>query len=84
MGWYRTGSDACYFKNQIMRAGVKPFWTLTFVIGTMYDKDTLYLAHCFPYRSVGCMDVLGREGGHGEHLAECGRFYRYLAWGGLR
>ncbi|CAM9675104.1 unnamed protein product, partial [Laminaria digitata] len=50
VGWYRTGSEACYFKNQLTRAGVKPFWTLTFVIGAMYDKDTLYLAHCFPYR----------------------------------
>ncbi|CAN0227561.1 unnamed protein product [Pylaiella littoralis] len=50
VGWYRTGSDVCYFKNQQTRAGLKPFWTLTFVVQTKYDQDTLYLAHCFPYR----------------------------------
>lgn len=50
MGWYRTGSDACYFKNQLTRGGLKPFWTLTFVVRTHFDQDTLYLAHCFPYR----------------------------------
>lgn len=65
MGWYRTGAEACYFKNQVTRAGVKPFWTLTFVIEAMHDKDTLYLAHCFPYRSVFGLGVLGREGGDG-------------------
>lgn len=64
MGWHRTGSEACYFKNQVTRAGVTPYWTLTFVIGAMFEQDTLYLAHCFPYRYVlfgG--SVLGREGG---------------------
>ncbi|CAM9195003.1 unnamed protein product [Ectocarpus fasciculatus] len=50
VGWYRTGSDACYFKNQLTRAGLKPFWTLTFTVETFFDQDTLYLAHCFPYR----------------------------------
>lgn len=50
VGWYRAGSNACYFKNQLTRAGSKPFWTLTFTVDTVFDRDTLYLAHCFPYR----------------------------------
>ncbi|CAM9560623.1 unnamed protein product [Hapterophycus canaliculatus] len=52
VGWYRTGSNACYFKNQLVRGGLKPFWTLTFTVQTAHDNDTLYLAHCFPYRRV--------------------------------
>lgn len=54
VGWHRTGSDACYFKNQLSRAKAKPFWTLTFCVETEYENDTIYLAHCFPYR---CVDV---------------------------
>ncbi|CAM9264204.1 unnamed protein product, partial [Ascophyllum nodosum] len=50
VGWYRTGSNVCYFKNQVTRAGSKPFWTLSFAVQTGHDRDTLYLAHCFPYR----------------------------------
>ncbi|CAB1120211.1 unnamed protein product [Ectocarpus sp. CCAP 1310/34] len=60
VGWYRTGSDACYFKNQLMRAGLKPFWTLTFTVQTSFDQDTLYLAHCFPYRYSDLQQYLSK------------------------
>ncbi|CAM9733939.1 unnamed protein product, partial [Sphacelaria rigidula] len=50
VGWHRTGSGICYFKNQLTRAKTKPFYTLTFSFQTDYEDDTVYLAHCFPYR----------------------------------
>ncbi|CAM9146216.1 unnamed protein product, partial [Ectocarpus sp. 12 AP-2014] len=39
---------------------LKPFWTLTFTVQTSFDQDTLYLAHCFPYRYSDLQQYLSK------------------------
>ena len=48
-GWYRGGSDICYYQNSMKRKNAGYYYTLTFSMQFDNDGDTVYLAHCYPY-----------------------------------
>lgn len=48
-GWYRGGSDICYYQNSMKRKNAGYYYTLTFSMQFEHDGDTVYLAHCYPY-----------------------------------
>ncbi|CAD7956013.1 unnamed protein product [Amoebophrya sp. A25] len=48
VGWIRGGRDCAYYQNGIAkRRGV--YYTLTFRIQFNHEKDTVYIAQCYPY-----------------------------------
>ena len=49
VGWIRDGFDICYYQNTIKKSAGACYFTLTFSIVAEHDKDTIYLAHCYPY-----------------------------------
>ncbi|CAM9151585.1 unnamed protein product, partial [Phaeothamnion confervicola] len=49
-GWRRRGEAVIYFKNQLQRGKLRPFYTLTFTFRASRASDVIYFAHCFPYR----------------------------------
>ena len=58
-GWYRTGKDISYYKNEIRREYFRRyFYTLTFKIRAQFQGDTLFIAHCFPYSYSSLKDYL--------------------------
>lgn len=50
VGWRRAGSSVWYYANSSLskRTG-EALYSLSFVIETEHDNDTIYLAHCYPY-----------------------------------
>jgi murein tripeptide amidase MpaA len=48
-GWIRTGQDICYYQNSMKRKNAGYYYTLTWQCSFVYDKDTVYLAHSYPY-----------------------------------
>jgi hypothetical protein len=49
-GWYRTGKDISYYRNNIKKEKSKRyFYTLTFKIRPQFQGDTIFISHCFPY-----------------------------------
>lgn len=49
-GWFRTGSNIKYMRNNLRVEGTKRFYhTLTFTISTPFENDILKVAQCFPY-----------------------------------
>ena len=60
VGWHRTGTDVCYFRNPPLpnRRHRRPTATLHFVLELPHDADTVYLAHCYPYTYSDLMDLL--------------------------
>lgn len=49
-GWIRTGEDICYYQTAFKRPiGAGYYHTLTWRCQMEYDRDTVYLAHSYPY-----------------------------------
>lgn len=48
-GWVRTGTDICYYQNSMKRKNQGFYYTLTWTCKFEHDKDTVYLAHSYPY-----------------------------------
>lgn len=53
LGWHRGGHNICYFRNSIKKKGGQKLHTLTISLEAEYDRDTVFLAHCFPYTYTG-------------------------------
>mmetsp|Transcript_13587 Transcript_13587/g.20576 ORF Transcript_13587/g.20576 Transcript_13587/m.20576 type:complete len:732 (-) Transcript_13587:52-2247(-) len=47
-GWYRGGTDICYYQNSIKRKSGY-FYTFTFSYKFENDHDKYYFAYCYPY-----------------------------------
>ena len=47
--WRRSGSNICYYQNNIKRRCGKHYSTLTMTLEFTQDFDTVYIAHCYPY-----------------------------------
>ncbi|XP_030055353.1 cytosolic carboxypeptidase 2 [Microcaecilia unicolor] len=47
IGWRREGNDISYYKNTSSQEG--SFYCLTWTFQLLYDNDTCYFAHCYPY-----------------------------------
>jgi hypothetical protein len=52
VGWHRAGSSIAYYKNCLPgpKGRTQPFYTLTFTYTSKYTDDTVFFAHCYPYR----------------------------------
>lgn len=48
VGWYRVGQDVSYYRNGRCHLGL-PCFSLSWTFSFPYDRDTCYLAHCYPY-----------------------------------
>lgn len=63
-GWYRDGSEICYYQNNMKKKNAGFYYTLTFTLSfsctlpsfsvnlggiIVDDYDTVYIAHCYPY-----------------------------------
>ncbi|XP_063053697.1 cytosolic carboxypeptidase 2-like isoform X2 [Engraulis encrasicolus] len=48
VGWYRVGQDVSYYRNGRCHLGL-PCFSLSWMFSFPYDRDTCYLAHCYPY-----------------------------------
>jgi cytosolic carboxypeptidase protein 2/3 len=57
-GWTRMGQDICYYQNTIKKPQGGCYFTLTFSITAEYDRDTLFLAHCYPYTYTDLLKYL--------------------------
>ena len=57
-GWFRGGSDICYYQNSMKRKNAGYYYTLTFSMQFDHDGDTVYLAHCYPYTYTDLMRYL--------------------------
>mmetsp|Transcript_47300 Transcript_47300/g.86861 ORF Transcript_47300/g.86861 Transcript_47300/m.86861 type:complete len:756 (-) Transcript_47300:91-2358(-) len=52
VGWERCGTNIAYYQNGIRRKDQfkgATYFTLTFTIVFEHERDTVYLAHCYPY-----------------------------------
>lgn len=49
VGWVRDGQDICYYQNTNKKSPGACYFTLTFSITAEHARDTIYLAHCYPY-----------------------------------
>lgn len=50
IGWVRTGTDICYYKNCYRRKGrQRNYLTTSFTVNFPYAHDICYLAYHFPY-----------------------------------
>ena len=54
VGWTRVGDNIRYYKNDSQQEDDEdgPSYTLTFTLTFPHTGDTVYLAHCYPYRWV--------------------------------
>jgi hypothetical protein len=48
-GWHRSGSEVCYYQNQMKKKNSGFYYTLTFQIEFDHNNDEVYFAHCYPY-----------------------------------
>lgn len=50
-GWFRTGSDICYYRNgyKIPHSNKKTFLTASFSVKFPHSLDVCYIAYTFPY-----------------------------------
>jgi hypothetical protein len=56
-GWYRSGSNICYYQNHIARGSSRQkfYYTLSFTVEFPYENDTVY----FAYKSVERRQKMG-------------------------
>lgn len=47
-GWTRAGANIKYYRNNRDQDG-RPLYSLTWTFEFPYERDTCYLAHCYPY-----------------------------------
>lgn len=50
-GWYRTGTDICYYRNgyKVPHDNKRTFLTASFSIKFPHSLDICYIAYTFPY-----------------------------------
>ncbi|KAG9339973.1 hypothetical protein JZ751_022288 [Albula glossodonta] len=48
VGWHRAGQDVTYHRNGCQHAG-RPCHSLSWTLSFPYNRDTCYLALCYPY-----------------------------------
>lgn len=48
VGWHHVGHDVSYYRNGSCHLGL-PCFSLSWTFCFPYDRDTCYLAHCYPY-----------------------------------
>lgn len=62
VGWQRAGHEMAYYREQQQEdAGDRPrMYIMSFLLQFPHSQDTVYLAHCYPYRYSDLMLDLGR------------------------
>lgn len=63
IGWYRAGYDIKYFLSatKVKKiSGEINNYTLSFKVQFMYDNDTVFLSHCYPYTYSDLVKYLSR------------------------
>ena len=56
-GWIRSGTDVCYYRNNIKRKGGS-YYTLTFTFEVAHDNDVCYFAYSYPYTYTNLQNYL--------------------------
>ncbi|XP_026476191.1 cytosolic carboxypeptidase 2-like [Ctenocephalides felis] len=67
IGWRRCGDNISFYKNDSSsdeEPDQSASYTLTFNIEFPHDRDSVYLAHCYPYTYTDLQDYLGRIQNH--------------------
>ncbi|XP_016772529.2 cytosolic carboxypeptidase 2 isoform X1 [Apis mellifera] len=60
VGWRRCGENIAYYRNDSSSDEEKEKHTLTFNISFPHDRDTVYLAHCYPYTYTDLQEYLSK------------------------
>ncbi|XP_017763327.1 PREDICTED: cytosolic carboxypeptidase 2-like [Eufriesea mexicana] len=60
VGWRRCGENIAYYRNDSSSDEEKEKHTLTFNISFPHDRDTVYLAHCYPYTYTDLQEYLAK------------------------
>ncbi|XP_076753727.1 cytosolic carboxypeptidase 2 [Xylocopa sonorina] len=60
VGWRRCGENIAYYKNDSSSDEEKEKHTLTFNVSFPHDRDTVYLAHCYPYTYTDLQEYLAK------------------------
>ncbi|XP_068979305.1 cytosolic carboxypeptidase 2-like [Bombus flavifrons] len=60
VGWRRCGENIAYYKNDSSSNEEKEKHTLTFNVSFPHDRDTVYLAHCYPYTYTDLQEYLAK------------------------
>ncbi|XP_054002015.1 cytosolic carboxypeptidase 2 [Hylaeus anthracinus] len=60
VGWRRCGDNIAYYKNDSSSDEEKEKHTLTFNVSFPHDRDTVYLAHCYPYTYTDLQEYLSK------------------------
>jgi hypothetical protein len=47
--WQRVGDDIVYYQNPNKKKGSLLNYCMTFTLSFKYDRDEVYMAHCYPY-----------------------------------
>ncbi|KAK1129290.1 hypothetical protein K0M31_020418 [Melipona bicolor] len=60
VGWRRCGENIAYYRNDSSNDEEKEKHTLTFNVSFPHDRDTVYLAHCYPYTYTDLQEYLAK------------------------
>ncbi|XP_017888691.1 cytosolic carboxypeptidase 2-like [Ceratina calcarata] len=60
VGWRRCGENIAYYRNDSSSDEEKEKHTLTFNVSFPHDRDTVYLAHCYPYTYSDLQEYLAK------------------------
>ncbi|KAK9303389.1 hypothetical protein QLX08_004884 [Tetragonisca angustula] len=60
VGWRRCGENIAYYRNDSSSDEEKEKHTLTFNVSFPHDRDTVYLAHCYPYTYTDLQEYLAK------------------------
>ncbi|XP_076686785.1 cytosolic carboxypeptidase 2 [Andrena cerasifolii] len=60
VGWRRCGDNIAYYRNDSLSDEEKEKHTLSFNVSFPHDRDTVYLAHCYPYTYTDLQEYLGK------------------------
>nr|XP_034186335.1 cytosolic carboxypeptidase 2-like [Osmia lignaria] len=60
VGWRRCGDNIAYYRNDSSSDEEKEKHTLTFNVSFPHDRDTVYLAHCYPYTYTDLQEYLAK------------------------
>ncbi|KAJ8411332.1 hypothetical protein AAFF_G00173380 [Aldrovandia affinis] len=70
VGWHRAGQEVTYRRNGRQHAGL-PCYSLSWALSFPYDRDTCYLAHCYPYTHSDLRAHLAQIEGDPERSRFC-------------
>ncbi|XP_078050336.1 uncharacterized protein LOC144476893 isoform X2 [Augochlora pura] len=60
VGWRRCGDNIAYYRNDSSSDEEKEKHTLSFNVSFPHDRDTVYLAHCYPYTYSDLQEYLAK------------------------